>query len=105
MLFYFPSLHFPFFEIDYFYVNFPAAWRAKEIFNQEDIYEASHVIPGHKMARLLSLFLCNDLSKEKSIFAIIERVTKGMLIQYTIQTFFQKMLTSTFTPTCFVFGS
>ena len=79
---YFTLLYFVFFEIDLiFFMNFTAAWRAKEIFNQEHIHEASHVIPGHKMARLFSLFLCGDLSKEKSIFPIIERVTKGTLIQ------------------------
>ena len=39
--------------------------------------EASQVIPGHKMARLASLFLSGNLSKEKDIFPIIDRVTKG----------------------------
>lgn len=57
-------------------------WRAKDILDQEEIQEAAHVIPGNKMARLVSLFLCGDLSKEEDIFPIIKRVTKGTYLKF-----------------------
>jgi hypothetical protein len=52
-------------------------WRAKEIFDQEGISDPGHVIPGHKMARLASLFLCGDDSQVDSIRPIIQRITSG----------------------------
>ena len=52
-------------------------WRAHEIFEQEGITDAAHVIPGHKMARLISLFLCGDLKLIDNILPIIKRVIAG----------------------------
>jgi len=52
-------------------------WRAKEIFDQEGISEPGKVIPGHKMARLISLFLCGDISQVDEILPIIRRVVAG----------------------------
>ena len=52
-------------------------WRAKEIFDQEGISEPGKVIPGHKMARLVSLFLCGDISQVDEILPIIRRVVGG----------------------------
>ncbi|KAL7467599.1 hypothetical protein ACHAXS_007844 [Conticribra weissflogii] len=52
-------------------------WRAKEIFDQEGISEPGKVIPGHKMARLISLFLCGDISQVDDILPIIRRVVAG----------------------------
>jgi hypothetical protein len=52
-------------------------WRAKEIFDQEGVSGPGHVIPGHKMTRLVSLFLCGDVSPVGTILPIIRRVTDG----------------------------
>ena len=52
-------------------------WRAKEIFDQEGVTGPGHAIPGHKMARLLSLFLCGDVSQVDVLRPIIQRVTSG----------------------------
>ena len=52
-------------------------WRAKEIFDQEGVSDPGHAIPGHKMARLLSLFLCGDVSQVDVLRPIIQRVTSG----------------------------
>ena len=34
-------------------------------------------IPGHKMARLFSLFLCGNVSKVEEILPLIKRVVSG----------------------------
>jgi hypothetical protein len=52
-------------------------WRAKEIFDQEGISDPGHVIPGQKMARLVSLFMCGDVSQAGVVLPIIRRVTSG----------------------------
>lgn len=52
-------------------------WRAKEIFDQEGVSDPGHAIPGHRMARLLSLFLCGDISQVDEILPIIRRVVAG----------------------------
>ncbi|EJK69304.1 hypothetical protein THAOC_09447 [Thalassiosira oceanica] len=52
-------------------------WRAKEIFDQEGISDPGMVIPGYRMARLASLFLCGDLSQVDDILPIIQRVNDG----------------------------
>lgn len=52
-------------------------WRAKEIFDQEGIEGPGHAIPGHKLARLISLFMCGDLSQVAVLVPIIRRVTSG----------------------------
>ena len=52
-------------------------WRAKEIFDQEGVSDPGHAIPGHKMARLFSLFLCGDVSAVDALLPIIRRVTRG----------------------------
>lgn len=52
-------------------------WRAKEILDQEGVSDPKHIIPGHRMARLISLFLCNDLSQVGVVLPIIRRVTAG----------------------------
>lgn len=54
-----------------------AVWRAKEIFDAEGVSDPGKAIPGHKMARVLSLFLCGDVDKVDSILPIIRRVTNG----------------------------
>lgn len=52
-------------------------WRAKEIFDSEGVSDPGHAIPGHKMARLLSLFLSGDASQLDEILPIVIRVVKG----------------------------
>jgi len=52
-------------------------WRAKEIFDQEGVSDPGHAIPGHRMARLMSLFLCGDVSQVDEILPIIRRVVAG----------------------------
>lgn len=52
-------------------------WRAKEIFDQEGVSDPGHAIPGHRMARLMSLFLCGDVSQVDEILPIIQRVVAG----------------------------
>lgn len=52
-------------------------WRAKEIFDQEGIDEPGQAIPGYKLARLVSLFLCEDTSQVDEILPIIRRVVAG----------------------------
>lgn len=52
-------------------------WRAQEIFEAENITDPGSAIPGHKMARLISLFLCGNLSRVSDIMPIIIRVTCG----------------------------
>ncbi len=56
---------------------FERVWRLKDIMDQEDVSEAKHIIPGHKMARLFSLMLCGDLSEVTECLRIIRRVTAG----------------------------
>jgi len=52
-------------------------WRAKEIFDQEGITDPGQVIPGYKLARLVSLFLCEDASQVDEVLPIIRRVVAG----------------------------
>lgn len=52
-------------------------WRAKDIFDREGVSGPGHAIPGHKMARLLSLFLCGDASQLDDILPIVRRVIAG----------------------------
>ena len=52
-------------------------WRAKDIFDQEGVSDPGKAIPGHQMARLVSLFLCGDLSEVNNIIPIIRRVVLG----------------------------
>ncbi len=52
-------------------------WRAKEIFDAEGVSDPGHAIPGHKMARLLSMFLCGDASQVDDILPIVRRVVAG----------------------------
>ena len=52
-------------------------WRAKEILDSEGVSDPGHAIPGHKMARLLSLFLCGDASQLNDILPIVVRVVQG----------------------------
>jgi hypothetical protein len=52
-------------------------WRLKEIMDQEEISDPKHIIPGHRMARLLSLLLCGDLSQTPAFLQIIRRVVAG----------------------------
>ena len=52
-------------------------WRAKEIFDQEGISDPGQVIPGYKLARLVSLFLCEDTSQVDEVLPIIRRVVAG----------------------------
>lgn len=52
-------------------------WRAKEILDQEGISDPKHIIPGHRMARLMSLLLCDDISQADIILPVIRRVVAG----------------------------
>ena len=52
-------------------------WRAKEIFDEEGISDPGQVIPGYKLARLVSLFLCEDTSQVDEVLPIIRRVVTG----------------------------
>ena len=52
-------------------------WRAKEILDQEGVSDPGHAIPGHRMARLMSLFLCGDTSQVDEVLPIIRRVVAG----------------------------
>jgi hypothetical protein len=56
---------------------YETVWRAKEIFDQEGVSDPGHVIPGHKMARLVSLFLCGNDSQVNTILPIIQGITSG----------------------------
>ena len=53
------------------------AWKAKDIFTKEGVDAPSKLIPGHRMARLASLFLCGDVSQVEEILPIIQRVVAG----------------------------
>ena len=53
------------------------AWRAKDIFDKEGVTDPGKLIPGHRMARLASLFLCGDTSQVDEILPIIQRVVAG----------------------------
>jgi hypothetical protein len=52
-------------------------WRAKEIFDQEGVSDPAHIIPGHRMARLISLFMTGDISQVNEVLPIIRRVVDG----------------------------
>ena len=52
-------------------------WRAKEIFDQEGVSDPGHIIPGHKMARLISLFMTGDIGEVDEVLPIIRRVVDG----------------------------
>ena len=52
-------------------------WRAKEIFDQEGVSDPAHIIPGHKMARLISLFMTGDIGEVDEVLPIIRRVVAG----------------------------
>lgn len=52
-------------------------WRAKEIFDQEGISDPGHAIPSYRLARLISLFLCGNVSEVENILPIIRRVVAG----------------------------
>jgi hypothetical protein len=53
------------------------AWRAKEILDQEGVCDPKDIIPGDRMARLLSLLLCDDLSEVDVILPLFRRVVVG----------------------------
>jgi hypothetical protein len=52
-------------------------WRLKDIMDQEGVSDPKHIIPGHRMARLISLMLCGDLSEVPAFLQIIRRVVAG----------------------------
>lgn len=52
-------------------------WRLKDIMDQEGVSDAKHIVPGHRMARLLSLLLSGDLSEVPAFLQIIRRVVAG----------------------------
>lgn len=52
-------------------------WRLKEILDQEGVSDPKHIIPGHRMARLFSLLLCDDLSEVDVLLPLIRRVVAG----------------------------
>jgi len=56
---------------------FTQIWRAKDILDQEGISDPKHIIPGHRMARLFSLLLCDDLSHVDIILPLIRQVVAG----------------------------
>ncbi|KAL3943409.1 MAG: hypothetical protein SGBAC_002534 [Bacillariaceae sp.] len=56
---------------------FTQIWRAKDILDQEGISDPKHIIPGHRMARLFSLLLCDDLSQVDVLLPLIRQVVAG----------------------------
>ncbi|KAL7554360.1 hypothetical protein ACHAWF_017793 [Thalassiosira exigua] len=52
-------------------------WRAKEVIDQEGISDPGQAIPGYKLARLMSLFLCDDTSQVDDVLPLIRRVVAG----------------------------
>jgi hypothetical protein len=52
-------------------------WRLKEILDKEGVSDPKHIIPGHRMARLVSLLLCDDLSQVNVVLPVIRRVVAG----------------------------
>mmetsp|Transcript_36708 Transcript_36708/g.88723 ORF Transcript_36708/g.88723 Transcript_36708/m.88723 type:complete len:2250 (+) Transcript_36708:90-6839(+) len=52
-------------------------WRLKDIMEDEEISDPKHIIPGHRLARLLSLLLVGDLTETQSFLQIIRRVVAG----------------------------
>ena len=48
-----------------------------DIMDQEGVSDPKHIIPGHRMARLMSLMLCGDLSEVPAFLQIIRRVVAG----------------------------
>ena len=52
-------------------------WRLKEILDKEGVSDPKHIIPGHRMARLISLLLCDDLSQVNLVLPVIRRVVDG----------------------------
>ena len=59
------------------YFALTRAWRAKDIMDKEGMTDPGKIIPGHRMARLMSLFLGGDLRHVEEILPIIERATAG----------------------------
>jgi hypothetical protein len=51
--------------------------RAKEILDQEGVLDPGHAIPMYKMARLISLFLTDDVKQVDYILPIVRRVVAG----------------------------
>jgi hypothetical protein len=51
--------------------------RAKEILDQEGVLDPGHAIPMYKMARLISLFLTDDIEQVDNILPIVRRVVAG----------------------------
>ena len=45
--------------------------------DQEGVSDPGQAIPGHKMARLVSLFLCGDVSEVNIILPLIRRIVSG----------------------------
>jgi hypothetical protein len=52
-------------------------WRLKEILDREGVSDPKHIIPGHRMARLVSLLLCDDLSEVNVVLPVLRRVVAG----------------------------
>ena len=52
-------------------------WRAKDIFDAEGVSDPGHAIPMYKMARLISLFLTDDVSRLGDILPMIQKVIDG----------------------------
>ena len=49
-------------------------WRAKSIFDEEGISDPKHALPAYNLARLVSLFLCGDVSEVDKTLPIIQRI-------------------------------
>jgi len=56
---------------------FARVWRLKEIIDQEAVSEPKDIIPGYRMARLISLMLCGDLTEVPTCLHTIRRVVAG----------------------------
>jgi hypothetical protein len=52
-------------------------WRAKEVLDQEGVSDPGHAIPMYKMARLISLFLTDDVDQVDAILPIVRKVVDG----------------------------
>lgn len=52
-------------------------WRVKEIFDKEGVTSPKHIIPGDRMARFLSLLICDSLDEVHVLLPMVRKVVAG----------------------------
>jgi len=52
-------------------------WRAKEILDQENVSETAHAIPMAKLARIVCLFLTDDIAALEEVLPLVQNVVEG----------------------------